>query len=474
MTLIQRIKANPLEYARKAIDPRWWARRGLDYYIAKRMSPRRGMEAQECGSVLELLNKMNEGSFRDTAGHRNRKLFQILHYAGEHCPYYKEVFQQAGFNPENLNEFERLPLLDKDIIRNRQKDLISDEIDSTDFYVMNTGGSTGEPLEFFVSRIAAQIDAIHQEFVFRLTMRYQPGDVIVAFDGSSVPGDSIRVHKYWTDASAHDIPYGRLSYSSLYLRAETIPYYVKHIMDTSPSIFRGYPSFISDISEYVLANRISIPFHVKGVQLTAENASEKQVENIRKAFNTSVFFQYGHSEVCVYGYTFDQTYEYLCSPFYGFTEVLDGDGKRVNVGGLGEVVVTGFYNYAMPFVRYRTGDLALYNGEVDGIVRLGKIAGRTQDFILDPNGERVALTALIFGQHYRAFKHIQKWQLQQDIAGRVKIRIIKAEGFSVEDEAEIQAKFKDICGVETEFEYVDRMPLSPRGKFMFLIQHVRD
>ena len=471
MTLIQRIKAKPLEYARKVIDPLWWARRVSDHYFR---SSRRRMEAEESKRVLEMLIKMNERSFQDTAGYRNRKLSQILQYADEHCSYYKDIFQQVGFNPRSLDGFDRLPLLDKATIRGHRKGLISDEIDSMDFYTMNTGGSTGEPLEFLGSRIAGRIDTVHQEFVFRVTMQYQPGDMIVAFDGSSVPAKSLDAHKYWAVTSGQDIPYGRLSYSSLYLRAETTPYYVRHILDTRPSILRGYPSFINDIAEYVLENGISIPFQVKGVQLTAENAHDWQIENIRKAFNTGVFLQYGHSEVCVYGYTSDNTYEYYCSPFYGFTEVLGDDGIHVNPGDVGEVVVTGFYNFAMPFIRYRTGDLALFNDDTDGIVRLGKIVGRTQDCILTENGEKVSLTALIFGQHYRAFRNIQKWQLQQDIPGKVKVRIIKEEGWSAEDEIEVRAKFKDICGVDTEFEYVDLIPLSPRGKFRFLVQNVQD
>jgi len=105
--------------------------------------------------------------------------------------------------------------------------LISDEVDSMDSYTMNTGGSTGEPLEFLGTRMAGLIDTVHQEFVYRMTMQYQPGDMIVAFDGSSVPVKSRNAHIYWIVTSDQDIPFGRLSYSSLYLNAETIPYYVR-------------------------------------------------------------------------------------------------------------------------------------------------------------------------------------------------------------------------------------------------------
>ena len=437
------------------------------------MAPIRKIEAEEAQRVLGMLYKLNEGSFGDTSGYRNHKLAQILQYAGDHCAYYRDIFQNVGFDSKTLNGFNNLPLLDKATIRNHWKELISDEINSIDFYQMNTGGSTGEPLEFLVSSLAGLIDKIHQEFVYKVTMKYQTDDIIVAFDGSSVPSKSLDDHIYWVSTDRPDIPYGRLSYSSLYLRKDTIPYYVRHILDTKPTILRGYPSFINDIAEYFIENGISIPFQVKGVQLTAENAYEWQIKNIQQAFNTEVFLQYGHSEVCVYGYTYDSTHEYYCSPFYGLTEVLGYNGLHVNPGEVGEVVVTGFYNFAMPFIRYRTGDLALYKGDTNGITRLGKIVGRTQDCIYTANGEKVALTALIFGQHYHSFGKIQKWQLQQDIPGKVKVRIVKGEGFLEEDEIEIRAKFKDVCDVATEFEYLNQISLTARGKFRFLIQNVQ-
>jgi phenylacetate-CoA ligase len=325
-------------------------------------------------------------------------------------------------------------------------------------------------LEFLRCGSSGLIDKVHQEFVYGTTMQYRPGDVIVAFDGSSVPANLRDTHVYWVARSDDDVPYGRLSYSSLYLTDETLPYYVSHLLSIAPSILRGYPSMINDVAAHILEKNISIPFRVKGVQLTAENVHDWQIENIRNAFNTSVYLQYGHSEVCVYGYTSDETYEYRCSPFYGYTEVLGTDGNHVNVGEVGEVIATGFYTSAMPLVRYRTGDLAVFGGDENGIVRLKKMAGRTQDFILTKDGAEVALTALVFGQHYRAFGNIQKWQLQQSVPGEVTVRIVKGQGFSTEDEIEIRTKFMDICGVHTQFEYVDAIPLSPRGKYRFLIR----
>lgn len=456
----------------KGLNPVWRLKWIHKQFAELLRLPNRKKEENEAQEILEMLININNLRGNDLQNIRNIKLLQILQYANKNCTYYKHLFKQNSFNPSSLNGFERIPLLDKEIIRIKRPELISNKIGSMDYYNMNTGGSTGEPLEFLVSNFAGKIDAIHQEFVFKTTMNYIPGDIIVAFDGSSVPLELLEVNKFWVETSSKDLPYGRLSYSSLYLKDDTISYYVKHILENKPKIFRGYPSFINDVAEYILRKNITIPYQIKGVQLTAENVHDWQIENIRKAFDTDVFMQYGHSEVSIFGYTYDNTHEYFCSPFYGYTEVLGEECQHVKPGEVGEVVVTGFNNFAMPFIRYKTGDLALFNGDENGIVKLGKIIGRTQDFIYDKNREKVALTALIFGQHFGAFKNIRKWQLQQDIPGAIKVRITKEDRFCVEDEIEIRSKFKDICGIDTEFEYVTIVPLTARGKFRFLIQNV--
>jgi len=454
-------KENSIELIGRVLNP-LYIKKTIAYFQNK-------IEAQH---VFKLLMRLQNGQLQDTKKYKNGKLCEILKYAQNHCPYYENIFLENSVNVNNLKNFEQIPLLDKATIKNHFKELLSDELSSMSTYHMNTGGSTGEPLEFIVSTIAGAVDKVHQEFVFKTTMNYQEGDKIVAFDGSTVPEECVKSHIYWIPKNNQDIPYGSVSYSALYLTKENIHYYVENIMDEAPCILRGYPSFISNIAEYILNKNITFPFKIKGVQLTSEVATAEQIDIIKKAFGTKVYLQYGHSEVCVYGYTFDELQEYYCSPFYGFTEVLDEMGRQVDIGEIGEVVVTGFYNFAMPFIRYRTGDLAIFNGDTNGIVRLQKIIGRTQDYIITTDGDRIALTALVFGQHYKAFKNIEKWQLQQDVPGKVHIRIIKGESYSKEDELEIQRKFQVFCGVDTEFEYVNSISLTKRGKYKFLIQNI--
>jgi phenylacetate-CoA ligase len=356
------------------------------------------------------------------------------------------------------------------LIKENFKALSSDRLHTISHNQSNTGGSTGEPLEFLITNLVGAVDGIHQRFQFKL-MGYEKNDLICGFGGMSVSKELREENIFWNNTKTD---YADWEYSSLYLSETTFPYYVDHFLKCKPVFLRGYPSAIEAFATYIIQENILIPFAIKAVELTSENCSFTQVEKIRKAFKTRIYFQYGHSEACIFAYTTDDTFRYTCSPFYGFTEVLNEAGSHVRVGEIGEVVVTGFYNCVQPFIRYRTGDRALYGGSENGVVFLDRIEGRTQDYVLNYKKQKVFLTAITFGQHYESFRVIKKWQIVQREYGKVLFYIIPDIGFSRENEREISNKFKNIAGIDAEFVYVNNIPLNKNGKFSFLIQNLSD
>ena len=211
---------------------------------------------------------------------------------------------------------------------------------------------------------------------------------------------------------------------------------------------------------------------IKAVELTSESAFDYQIEKIKTVLNTKVYLQYGHTESCICAYTYDESYIYRCEPLYGYVEILDQNGQHVQIGEIGEVVVTSLYNRAMPLIRYKTGDFAEFGGKDDRYVYLNKVLGRTQDYIVNKNGDKVLLTALIFGQHFKAMEHIRKWQIEQFEIGKLVINVIKGDNYSNADEKEIYNLFEKLGNVHSVFNYVDEIPLTPRGKSKMLIQHL--
>jgi phenylacetate-CoA ligase len=215
-----------------------------------------------------------------------------------------------------------------------------------------------------------------------------------------------------------------------------------------------------------------LKFNLKGIYLTSEYYGQNTIDLLRSVFNCDVFGQYGHSEVSVFAVTKANDLEYICSPFYGYVEILNENGSHVSEGETGEVVVTGFSNKIMPFIRYMTGDLAIYGGRRNGIVYIKKLIGRTVDFIYNKNYEKIFLIGLIFGAHMKAFNNIITWQIIQEVAGIININIVKDTLFSNEDEVEIKEIFNSV-DIVSNFLYVSSIPFTNNGKRKFLIQLIK-
>ena len=395
-------------------------------------------------------------------------LNKILRQALINCRYYSKIGKDnANSEFDLLNHF---PIIDKNIIRNNFKEFVASNLKKLKYFDMNTGGSTGEPLEFPVDISASYIDKAHQKFNFYL-MGYKKGDIIAGFGGANVDKRLIKHNIYFQPLD--NLSYAHYSFSSIYLNEKNISFYIKNLKILKPSILRGYPSFIYQLSDYIIKNDIELNFNVKGVLLTAENFFDYQIDTIKKAFATDIYFQYGHSEIAIFAFSSKNDYRYYCSPFYGFVEVINEYNAQVNIGEEGEVIVTGFNNLAMPFIRYRTGDRAIYGGRNNKCIILNKVLGRNQDYVYDTNITKYALTAVVFGQHFNSFKNIKKWQIIQNVPGEVDIYLIKGENYSENDEQEIFSKFLKNANIKVNFKYIESIELTQRGKHKFLIQNIR-
>ena len=394
---------------------------------------------------------------------QERRLKAVLKTAQRDVPYYRNLFgNRRGLK---LTDF---PIVSKELIIPNHSDFCSDKIDR---YLHNdafTGGSTGEPFHFIVA------SSYETQFGLRKWQAYgyQDGDKILAMDGTKIEESDLQKGIYYRRKNDHDIPFGSYGLSSLYYNEANADAYCAFIKEFNPAFLRGYPAFVYTVACHAEKTGFPLPRGIKGIELTSETAMPHQIEKIKQVFHAPVYLQYGHTEAVVFAYSYDETYRYRVEPLYGHVEVLDESGQHVKENEVGEVVVTTLHNFAMPLIRYRTGDYAEYGGQDERYVYLNKVLGRTQDYILDRDGNKVLLTALIFGQHNRAMGHIVKWQLEQFEAGTILVHVIKGEAYTPEDEQELYSMFSSLGNVHSVFDYVDYIALTPRGKSRMLLQHI--
>jgi len=410
----------------------------------------------------------NENKWPDI---QNNLLYELLLYAKTHSSYYKELITEPVTLSNCIDVLKSLPLLSKVIIKQQSERIYSDEVIVNNISWANTGGSTGEPLRFPRFEKGYSKEHICQMMLYHSMGFNSVKDLIITIDGSRIIQSDVEKCIYWKENSSN-FPYGLYSLSTVHMSDLTLPYYIQFLNIKKPSIMRGYPSGFTELANFCKQNKIVWNFQLKGIYLTSENYGYQEEQLIHDVFKCPVWGQYGHTEASVFAVRKPGSYSYVTNPIYGYTEVLDETGHHVNKGQVGEIVVTGFNHLGVPFIRYKTGDLAEYGDTlVNGSVVLNELLGRSVDFVINSQNERIFLVGFIFGGHIKAFNHIRQWQLEQYEKGCVIMKILKGEGYNATIEKELIDLFKS-KKLSVVINYTGGFEKTQRGKFKFLIQHI--
>ncbi len=184
---------------------------------------------------LEQSQWLNE---KELVEYQLSKLKKLLCHCSQNVPYYRRLFAAGGFVPEKLNDlsqFGRLPVLEKKTIRENFNDLKAQNFGNR-LVKMSTGGSTGEPLIFWVDKNRVSYDK-----ALRLRDRrwwgIGVGDREVVFWGSPVElSRQDRLKKI------RDAFFNSRFLSAFDMTQESMLRYAEEITAYKPRHIFGYPS----------------------------------------------------------------------------------------------------------------------------------------------------------------------------------------------------------------------------------------
>jgi phenylacetate-CoA ligase len=338
-------------------------------------------------------------------------------------------------------------------------------------YVTSTGGTSGRPLRVVLDR-----DGFQTEWAFMMAqwMRagYRPGDRRATFRGVPFPGGH-----FWQENPVYD----EIQFSPFAMTGATLPAYVERLRIERPAFLYGYPSALTILARYVRDHPDCGFPSVRGLLCGSENVRPGQREFLEETFRAPFFSWYGQSEKVILAGECEKSTDYHAFPQYGVTEILDARGRPTQEAGAeGELVGTGFVNRAMPLIRYRTGDHAILLDDHCSLCgrafpRLGPVRGRwVQEMIVGRTGAEISLTAL--NMHGEVFDGVERFQFHQREIGRVTLRIVPAGTLTSETQQRILRALSAKTGAEIEWaiEETSSLPLSPRGKGIFLVQEIAD
>jgi len=402
------------------------------------------------------------------------QLNQLLTHAYAQVPYYREVFDERGLKPEDikrLEDLEKLPFLTKEIIRERLPDLIALNFSKGEISALTTGGSTGFPLKFY--RDEKKDKQREKAFIRMLWKRagFNLSDTRIILCG--IVPESAKNGKFWQYAPSENA----LILSSYHMDGATLPVYVEKIRRFKPDFIHCYPSSITLLGSFMKQSKIS-PFPtVRALLCGSESLYPAQRRFLEEVFQCRVFNFYGHSEHAVLGGECEESNYCHLFPEYGITELIDFEGKRIEgEDQKGEIVATGFGNYVMPFIRYKTNDLGTFAEQICHCGRKGpmvkQIDGRLQDFFVSVQGNYLPLTGVADRVISMTTNNIFKAQFYQDRPGCVVLKIVRMPHYSGSDSVKIMDMLTKRYGELLTFkiEFVEDIPRTLAGKHNFLIQ----
>jgi len=398
-----------------------------------------------------------------------RRLVRLVGQAYEHCPFYQRRFREAGIRPHDLRcpeDLRALPPLEKGEIQEHNAEMVARNWPRGDLIFNQTGGSTGTPLSFcmsrdrYCSRAAATLR--HNAWA-----GWRPGDKAALIWGAPrdrpTPGwhsrlrDCLLREPIWLDAS--------------HLTEQRLAEFHLALWRHRPHVILAYSRALVLFARYLRAEGLT-PWRPKALVTSAEVLEDDERVLLEEVFGCRVFNRYGCREVSVIASE--------CSAHSGLHVMAEGLYLEIETprgpavpGEVGSILVTDLLNQAMPLIRYRIGDMGAWAAGPCScgrqLPRLGAIAGRVTDFLVGADGQLVSGAALTINVVARR-PSLGQVQIRQTRRGAVEYRIRPGRGF--DPMADLEYLRQTTCAylgpnTEVEMQTVAQLPNEASGKFLF-------
>ena len=398
------------------------------------------------------------------------KLRAMLRHCGEHVPYYRRLFRQAGFDPvkfHTLADLRALPLLDRDMILSRPADFIAGNISRRQMLYFTTGGTMGKQLGLYNLRHSGGRE---RAFIHTLWKRV---DFHRSHRRAMLMGWPVKSKRHWK----YDASERAFVFSNFHMTPENVAEYAREMRRRKLPYLHSYPSAIIDFARHLKDLGMEAP-RFRAILAASENIYPGQREFIESFFGTRLFSWYGHTEDTILAGECEVSNHYHIFPEYGLAEVIKEDGSPAErEGETGELVGTSLDNFAMPLIRYRTDDWAVIGPEACACGRNYKLLKETfgrrdQEMLVGRLDNLISVTAL--NMHSDIFDNVQQLQFYQREKGKVELRLKRKPDYSERDSRRIIAALNEKMGdtMEVSLGFTDEIPLMPRGKFRFVIREM--
>lgn len=415
---------------------------------------------------LRLLEQAQWWNREQIEGKRNRLLANVVATSYTEVPFYRNLFDQAGVKPADINcpaDLRKLPVVTKAMLRAAYPDRCCRTVRGST-YETSTSGSTGT--NFYVREDHETAGWYRASFMLALEWAGWRIGEPHAQVGMTTQRNLPRRLK---DAAlgCHYIPGFDLTNEALDRCLDLLESKrLRHLW--------GYPG-----SLFCLARRARLlgwNTPLTSVVTWGDQLHSHYREVIEQAFGVRVSDTYGCGEGMQIAAQCGTGSHYHLHELDVVVEYLDAQESPVPPGVPGRIVLTRLFAGPMPFIRYEVGDVGIGGGDQTcacgrsfGI--LESIQGRNADYVLTPAGNR--LIVHFFTGILEHFREIDSFQVIQDRPDAIRLHIVPGPGYNPEIPEKIQNALRQRgADLNIEVQTVREIPLTSGGKRRFIVRTV--
>ena len=376
---------------------------------------------------------------------RGQRFKDIVEYARENSPYYKELYKDlpADFTLADLPAVNKAQLMenwddwvcDRNLKMADVKEFMKDKNNigakfKNEYMVFTTSGSTGNPLVAVLDKTANNI--MGGIIAVRSYARKQDLKAFMKAGGKTIG--------VFADGGFY------LGNSSIRSRLKTMPWKKKQMAVSSalypleqivdqlnkfqPAMLGGYPSNLELLIEEAKAGRLNIKPVI--IMTGGEYLTDDLRKRLAETFNCYVQTSYSCTEGGTVACECEHQHFHINDDWL-IVEAVDKDGNPVPDGVLSDkIYLTNMYNYAQPFIRYEVTDRVIMHHEPCPCGNPSpwlELEGRTDDvtsFVQD--GKEIRIAPLAVYAVLKEVEDIRRFQVLVYDGNNVRLRIEEKSG----------------------------------------------
>ena len=388
------------------------------------------------------------------------RLERLLQHAYQTTPYYRDFLKTASF------DISQIPPLEKQDIREQLDRLYSTAYTREQRIRNATGGSTGTPLVFYQDRNYWNQRNL-SVYYFDQWAGWDFGEPQLIIWGSlaDLDGDEhwkYRLNNFWRNQ--YWLNGFRLTETAMWAAFE-------QMNRDEPQTILAYPSSLYQFAKFIFENALTPLGKLKGIISSAEMLHPPYRTLAETVFKTKVYNRYGGREVGLIAMECAAGRMHInCRDLY--LEIDSPDPYTEP----GEILITQLNNYAMPFIRYRIGDVGLLSDEMcpcgNALPILAELLGRTTATFRTRTG--TLIHGGYFTQQFYDVDGVTQFQIIQESLKHCVLKVVINEKWTEATRRYLVQSIQDALGtmVVVTVELVDDIPLPPSGKREYTISKV--